>query len=251
MELSPRTTPGASVTRSKTCWRLEIPSGKSSSYRLAQLDDYTTRPRNKFPWVAPITLSLRARVSSNSIPGTWGFGFWNDPLSSLIGLGGMTQPLPVLPNAAWFFFASADNYLSFRDDKPSNGILAATFHSPNIPSIFLMPGLLLLPIMAFRPWSRWLRAKISRIISEDSINIDIDVTQWNKYLLRWEKNKVIFEINGHPIFITPVSPVGPLGLVIWIDNQYAAFLPSGKIKAGTLENQASAWMEIEGIDIQS
>jgi hypothetical protein len=251
MEISPRTTPGSSVTRSKTGWRLQIPAGKSSGYSLAQLDDYVTRPRKKFPWDTPTTLNLRARVSDYSISGTWGFGLWNDPFSLLLGLGGMTRPLPVLPNAAWFFYASPDNYLSFRDDKPSNGFLAATFLSPKIPSICLTPGLILLPILAFRPGSRWLRAKLNRIIGEDSTGINIDVTQWNEYLLHWEKNRVIFEINGHPIFMTAMSPVGPLGLVIWIDNQYAAFLPSGKIKAGTLENQAPAWMEVDGIKISS
>jgi hypothetical protein len=249
MKLFPRSSSDASVTQSNGCWRLEIPAGKSSVYRLAQLDDYAHRIRNNFPWRVPTTLSLRARVSDRSIPGTWGFGFWNDPFSVILGLGGMKRPLPVLPNAAWFFHASPDNYLSLRVDKPASGFLAATFSSPRIPSIFLTPGIFLSPLLVSPARSRWLRAKLNRIVKEDGTQIKIDVTQWNHYLLRWERNIVLFEINGQPILNTLISPLGPLGLVIWIDNQFAAFTPSGKLSAGTLENQAPAWMEIDGIEI--
>jgi hypothetical protein len=43
---------------------------------------------------------------------------------------------------------------------------------------------------------------------------------------------------------TSVSPRPPLGLVIWIDNQFAAFTPEGKVGFGVLKNEA-AWLEIE------
>ena len=251
MEVEPHTTTGASVEQSETGWRLQIPAGGSSTYRLAQLDDYTARRRSGFPWAAAATLSLRARVSSNSIPGTWGFGLWNDPFSAFIGLGGMKRPLPVLPNAAWFFHASSENYLSFRDDKPANGLLAATFHSPVIPSMFLIPSLVFAPLLLFKPSARWLRTRFSRIIIEDGCPVDIDVTRWHDYLLRREMEAVKFEINGQSIFTTTVAPLGPLGLVIWVDNQYAAFMPSGQIRAGVVENQVPAWMEIDNLTVQT
>ena len=251
MEIFPRTSSDASVTQGNGCWRLEMPAGKSSVYRLAQLDDYGDRLRNKFPWSSPTSLSLRVRVSGNSIPGTWGFGFWNDPFSLFFGLGGMKRPLPVLPNAAWFFHASPANYLSLRVDKPVNGFLAATYSTPRIPSIFLVPGFFLAPLLLFQTLSRRIRTILKWIIKEDSTQIKIDVTQWNHYFLKWERNNVYFEINGQPILITRISPQGPLGLVIWIDNQFAAFTPSGKLSAGTLENQVPAWMEIDGIEILS
>ena len=142
MELTPHSTSRASITQSETGWHMQIPAGLSSNYRLAQLDDYAVLHRQKFPWVTPTSLRLRVRVSSNSIPGTWGFGFWNDPFSMFLGLGGMKRSLPVLPNAVWYFYASQENYLSFRDDKPSNGLLAATFQSRNIPSFYYIPGVL-------------------------------------------------------------------------------------------------------------
>jgi hypothetical protein len=247
MELSPRVTPGASVTRSKTGWRLEIPAGNSSSYRLAQLDDYAALHRHDFLWINPASLSLRARVSNKLIPGTWGFGLWNDPFSFFTGLGGMTRPFPVLPNAAWFFFASPENFLSFREDKPPNGFLAATFRSPHLPALLLSPAIFLLPMLFFHPATKWVRSKLRRLILEDSVAIEIDVTEWHDYHLRWKGDKVSFEVDGLPIFETSQPPKGPLGFVIWIDNQYAAFTPAGKISAGTLENPVPAWIEIENL----
>src|SRR5512144_3136865 len=114
--LIPRTTSGAQVVRlTSGGWRLEIPAGSAGRYRLAQLDDYSNLPRRAFPWQAPLSLSLRARASQSSLPGTWGFGLWNDPFALSLGFGGERR-IPALPNAAWFFFASAPNYLSLRDD---------------------------------------------------------------------------------------------------------------------------------------
>jgi hypothetical protein len=104
--------------------------------------------------------------------------------------------------------------------------------------------------MLFKPTARWLRRILRRIIEEDGHKVNVDVTEWHDYLFRWNTDNVVFEIDGHPIFSTPVSPLGPLGLVLWIDNQYALFDPTGKIKAGTLENQVPEWMEIEGLEIR-
>jgi hypothetical protein len=52
------------------------------------------------------------------------------------------------------------------------------------------------------------------------------------------------------VFESPVSPNPPLGLVIWIDNQYAAFTPDGKIGFGVLKNPEPAWLEIADLKIK-
>jgi hypothetical protein len=46
-----------------------------------------------------------------------------------------------------------------------------------------------------------------------------------------------------------VSPNPPLGAVIWIDNQYAAFTPEGKIGFGVLDNPEPAWLEIKDVEV--
>jgi hypothetical protein len=247
--LSQLSSPQSVISKSASGWRLEIPSGISTQYRLAQLDDYASLKRGDFIHQTPTSLSLRARTSSNSIPGTWGFGFWNDPLSSIMGLGGMERPLPTLPSAAWFFYGSNENYLSFRNDKPPNGFLAATFSSPQIPTLLLTPAIAMSPLLLFKSSAKWIRHQLSRHIFEDSTLLNIDVTQWHLFQIHWENNQVSFEVDGKSIFNTEISPKGPLGLGIWIDNQYAAFTPSGKIKAGTLENPVPAWLEIENLII--
>jgi hypothetical protein len=51
-------------------WRLQIPAGQLSRYRLAQLDDYHGLGRGAFLWQPPLRLSLRARACAEMIPGT-------------------------------------------------------------------------------------------------------------------------------------------------------------------------------------
>lgn len=226
-------------------WRLEIPAGPGDHYRLAQIEDYTGLRRHEFPWKSPVVLSLRARASHRQIPGTWGFGLWNDPFAVSLGFGGASRALPALPDAAWFFFASPPNYLSFRDDIPAQGALAATFESPGIPALFLAPAGLALPLALFPAAARLLRRAARRIIRQDAGALPLDPTQWHDYHLDWHAEGVIFKVDGDVVFTTSVVPSSPLGLVIWIDNQYAALPPDGRLAYGNLANENAAWIEIE------
>ena len=63
------------------------------------------------------------------------------------------------------------------------------------------------------------------------------------------ERRVSFRVDGTLVFESSVSPNPPLGLVIWIDNQYAAFTPEGKIGFGVLENPEPAWLEVREIDL--
>ena len=49
--------------------------------------------------------------------------------------------------------------------------------------------------------------------------------------------------------ILRIAPHGRLSLVIWIDNQYAALPPVGRLRYGTLPNPAPAWMEIRDFEM--
>jgi len=75
--------------------------------------------------------------------------------------------------------------------------------------------------------------------------ISVDPTQWHNYRLDWSLKRVSFEVDDVQVFESAVSPNPPLGLVIWIDNQYAAFTPEGKIGFGVLANPEPAWLEIK------
>ena len=255
-----RATPNASVQVTQNGWRLGIQKGDSLSYRDAQLDDYSGLPRHKFPH-RTLSLSLRAKASSSSIAGTWGFGLWNDPFGMSLGFGGSPFRLPMLPNAVWFFYGSKENYLSFKtggfdtgekNTRPTqppavNGFMAQTFRSPKFHPL-LIPAGLTLPFSPLRKTSRKL---LSKVINEDSIALSVDVTQWHRYRLEWSLKRVLFYVDDAPVFESPVSPNAsrPLGVIIWIDNQYAAFTPEGKIAFGVLEGEEE-WLEIEDLEIK-
>ena len=256
LELQTRQTPGASLVNTPSQgWRLSIPAGQAGAYRWAQLDDYLHRARGSFLWKPPVRLSLLARVSDNAHQGTWGFGFWNDPFTASLGLGGMAKRLPALPNTAWFFFASPQNYLSVEDRLPARGFLAATFRSPLIPPVLLAPALLSLPLLFWPPSAIWLRRLASRLIKQSAVALDLDATRWRRYELLWAKDQVTFTVEDPSVpgsrltHQTAVSPKGQGGLVIWIDNQYAAFKPNGRLAYGTLPNNQTAWLELEQIQV--
>jgi len=89
---------------------------------------------------------------------------------------------------------------------------------------------------------------MSRVIAEDGVALSVDPTQWHRYRLDWSLKRVSFEVDEVQVFESHVSPNPPLGLVIWIDNQYAAFTPKGKIAFGVLPNE-DAWLEVTDIKI--
>jgi hypothetical protein len=276
-QLTPRHSQGAGVevlTHGSSHYLLSIPAGEADRYRIAQLDDYTQLARGKFPLRFPLGLKLSARTSSDSIPGTWGFGLWNDPFGLSLGFGGNPFRLPALPNAAWFFGASSENYLSFKDQYRSerseaqsrggeiaaNGFLAQAFRSPKFHLRLIPAGLAL-------PFSRkTTRRLLGKVIEEDGLQLwspaardesrqrdpglrRVDPTEWHRYRLDWRAERVSFEVDDVLVFESPVSPHPPLGLVIWIDNQYAAFTPAGKLGFGVLENPEPAWMEVKDIEV--
>ena len=239
---------GKVARRGDAGWHLEIPPGGAGRYRLAQLDDYAATARSDFPWSAAMRISLRARASSRAVPGTWGFGLWNDPFGLAV-IQGSRMRLPALPNAAWFFFASPANYLSIRDDLPAHGQLAATFAAPRKLPIQLLLGLPLFSL-AFVPWAaRRLRRWLRDYVRQDSRAIDLDPTQWHAYELERRPDRVIFKVDGQVIQETETAPQGSLGAVIWIDNQYASWRPDGRIAYGTLENDEAAWLQIDSLEV--
>lgn len=231
-----RTTEGASIDKTEKGYILRIPSGDSSAYRFAQIDDYFGLKRKDFPHHS-LTLSLRARTSALSLPGTWGFGLWNDPFGASLGFGGNKFRLPTLPNAAWFFGASKENFLSFQNDKPANGFIAQSFRSPKFHPRLIPAGLVF-------PFSKKQTRKLmGKIIEEDSKTVDVDTTQWHSYRLEWDQERVLWFVDDIQIFESQVNPNPPLGLVIWIDNQFASFTPDGKLSFGVLAGD-EAWLEI-------
>lgn len=250
-DLRSRTTPGATVEATAPGrWRLTIPSGSAESYRLAQLDDCAASSRRALPWRPPLRLELQARVSAVRLPGTWGFGLWNDPFALRIGLSGATRRLPALPQAAWFFHAPPPNYLALWDTHAAQGLLAATFRSLDLPAPLLALGFPALPLLAW-PWAaRCLRGAARLLVHEYASALRTDPTAWHCYTLDWRTDHVQFHLDGALCGKTDVVPRPPLGLVLWIDNQYASFPPTGRLSFGRLPTPAPACLELADMRVE-
>ncbi len=249
LKLDPHLSSGAQITPlGENSWRLSCPGGPAGQYRLSQLDDYHQSRRSGFPWSAPCRLTLEARASANHLLGTWGFGFWNDPFGLSIGFGG-TRLLPSWPDAAWFFFASEHNHLSFRDHLPAAGALAAVFRPPAIPLWVLAPGAVAAPLLFWRWFSRLARRLAAKLVQEESVLLGPDMTDWHRFELVWEADGLQFLLDGKIVQETHLTPRGPLGLVLWLDNQYAAWHPDGSLKYGTLET-GPRWVEIRKLAVE-
>jgi hypothetical protein len=229
----------------------ELSAGAARIYRVSQWDDYSHLHRKDFPHHPPISISLQAKVSEESLPGTWGFGLWNDPFSLGIGVKGSGVRLPALPQAVWFFYGSPKNDLSFQSKAAANGWMASVFTSKSVPSILLPLGLTFLPFLTVKSTARWLRKLASSFIQDDFVRLDMDVTAWHTYRLDWLPDQVCFYVDGVAIFSSSLSPKPPLGLVIWIDNQFAAFTADGSVVFGTEANPVPASLEINGFEITS
>ncbi len=219
------------------------PRGSAKQYRLAQLDDYQALRRAAFPWSPPATLSLQARISRKRLGGTWGFGFWNDPFGLAMGAGSKFLRLPALPQAAWFFSASPKSYLSLRDDFPANGFFVQALRSATMSPRLIVAGL----TFPFAP--KTTRQMIRGSIDENAGRVDVDPLDWRSYKIEWQASRTRFFVDDELVRESPVSPKPPLALVLWIDNQYAAFEPNGKLRWGVEASSTDGWLEVRALEV--
>jgi hypothetical protein len=225
---------------------LDATSGEKDGtvpYCNAQLDDYHVD--DVMRWQPPVRLGVRARFShgAEQLLGTAGFGFWNDPL-------GMTGNKRLrLPQAVWYFFASPPTDLAFALDVPGNGWKAATLDAAT-PLTLLLSPLAPLAFVALR-WG-WLYRKLwpiaQRLWRIDERPLDMDLRQWHDYELTWTKHQVTWQVDGACTFRSTRAPKGPLGLVVWIDNQFMVATPHGRFRHGTLAT-GPQWLEIEWLAV--
>jgi hypothetical protein len=245
MNLTPRLSRDGRLVKTAGGWQLGIPAGAAGRYRVSQLDDQAGLPRRAYRWRPPLDVSLRARLSTRSAPGTWGFGLWNDPYGFSFGPGERFLRLPALPQTAWFFGASPKNYLSFRNDKPANGFFAQALSSPRHSASLILAGLAL-PVAP-----RTTRRILSQIIKEEAADVSSDPSQWHNYRIQWTTAAASFWLDDTLVLESSVSPAPPLGLVVWVDNQHASFDPLGRVSWGMEANPADVWLEVEDLQLSA
>lgn len=219
----------------------------SRQYTNAQIDDYQGRPRSQFPWRPPLRLSVRVRFShpAGQLSGTAGFGFWNDPFL-------MTGArLPALPRAIWFFYASPPSNMKLDLETPGYGWKAATIDAMHWPFLLLLPTApLAIPLMNIRRLYRALWPVGQRAIGVCEALVDVKMTTWHTYVIEWKTEIAHFSVDGRSILRCNTSPRGPLGFVMWFDNQYAIVTPWGRFDYGWLGAPGRQWMEVDWLRIE-
>jgi hypothetical protein len=231
--------------------RLLNTDASARHYTDAQIDDYQGLSRRRFLWHPPLRLTVQACFShpaendSAGIKGTAGFGFWNDPFL-------MTGArMPALPRAVWFFYASPPSNMKLDPDTPGYGWKAATIDA-------MRPNALLLAPVA--PWAvllmnvptlyRLLWPIIQRAVHVKESAVNSEMTEWHTYVIEWGVQQSQFIVDGVSILKDAPSPRGPLGFVMWLDNQYMIVAPWGRFGWGLLSIPGRQWLEVDWLRIE-
>jgi hypothetical protein len=219
---------------------------RADQYSNAQIDDYQGLPRRRFVWRPPLQMVVRARFSrpAGELKGTAGFGFWNDPF---LMTGGR---VPALPRVAWFFFASPPSNMKLDLETPGYGWKAATLDAQRPGALLLAPlAPLAVLLMNLRPLYDALWPPIQRALHVAEAALALDMTAWHRYALEWERERAVFRVDGDLVLEAP-APRGPLGFVMWMDNQYLVATPWGRLRWGLLAAPGRQWMEVDRLSIE-
>lgn len=239
--------PGSRIETTDSTWRF-INAPRNEGYTDAQIDDYQGLRRRAFKWTPPVTLRVRARFShpAGALNGTAGFGFWNDPFM-MTG----ARP-PALPRAIWFFYASPHSNMKLDLHTPGHGWKAATIDARRWSFYALAPTApLAIPLMHIKPLYRALWPLGQRAIAVSEAAIDTGMTAWHTYELHWGKTGATFNVDNEPVLTCPTPPRGPLGFVLWIDNQALTVTPWGRFGWRTVALTEEQWLEIDTLEITS
>lgn len=245
-------TGAASLEAAASRLRFAVTDASSKRYSNAQVDDCRGVPRSRLLWRPPLRLTVRARFSASEahLRGTAGFGFWNDPFL-------MTEPrLPALPRAIWFFYAGPASNMKLDRQVEGHGWKAATIDASRPSALAWLPAApLLVPLMNLPGVCRALWPHIQRSLSIREARLGLDMSCWHTYTLQWAAEQsrfsVVSEIMSEPqLVLQAPSPRGPLGFVMWLDNQYLVVTPWGKLRWGLVQIPGRQWMEVDWFRIE-
>jgi hypothetical protein len=231
--------------------RLELPPMPAQRYANAQLDNYHAGQRGflgrlRLPSRPPLRLSLRARASHADPRGTLGFGFWNEPFTLS---GGVLSA----PNALWFFYASPPSDMALVPGVPGWGWKASSLHTGRWPGWLIAPGALAAAALMQLPGlGRPLMGLARRFLRayESPLN-GVSLADWHAYQLDWLPSEAVFYVDGQLRLRTPAPPAGPLGFVLWVDNQYAIASNDGRFGFGKCPTTEPQWLEIEALRLEA
>jgi hypothetical protein len=225
-----------------------LPPGR---YTNAQLDDYHDLsgrlPRRRpLTGAAPLRLSLRARASHAAPTGTLGFGFWNEPFS-------VTGSVLSAPSVIWFFYASPPSDMALVPGVPGRGWKAATLTTGRWPSLLLAPGALGAGLLTRLPGLGRPVMNLARrfVQAHEAPLADVPLDEWHVYEIDWRETEARFRVDGQERLRAPAPGKGPLGFVMWIDNQFAIASEDGHFGFGVQPLAAPQWLEVTDLRLRS
>jgi len=225
--------------------RLTLPPGLRRAYADAQLDDYGGGRRRRLSDRPPAHVRLRARASHPQPSGTLGFGFWNDPFT-------LSGGVLAAPSTVWFFYASPPSDMALAEGVPGRGWKAATLNAGRYPGLLIAPAALAAIALTRLPG---LGAPIMRLArrfvqAQEAPLDDVRLTDWHVYEIDWLEREAVFRVDGVERLRAPAPPRGPLGFVLWIDNQYAIASREGRFGFGLCEVRAAQWLEVDALTLR-
>jgi hypothetical protein len=218
----------------------------AAQYTDAQIDDYQGLARRDFLWRPPLQMMVRACFShpTGKLRGTAGFGFWNDPFM-------MTGwRWPALPRVIWFFYSSPPSNMKLDLHTPGHGWKAATLDAIRWPFFALLPTApLAMPLMNIDLLYRTFWPIGQKAIHVSEAIVPVEMTEWHTYVIDWQQKTAHFMVDGETILECQTPPRGPLGFVLWLDNQYMVATPWGSFKYGLLDTPGRQWLEVNQLTI--
>lgn len=218
----------------------------TTAYTNAQIDDYQGLARQNFRWRPPLCFTIRARFSHSvaQLQGTGGFGFWNEPF------GFSQQRWPSLPRAIWFFFSSAASNMQLAYQIPGHGWKAATIDAWRLRFFLLLPAAPLgMVFMRNRFFYRWLWPFAQAAIQVNESLVTVDITDWHTYTIEWRAKTASLLVDQQPVLVCTTPPRGPLGLVIWLDNQAMTVTPWSLPHQQLVAANHHQWLELAWLKI--
>jgi hypothetical protein len=91
---------------------------------------------------------------------------------------------------------------------------------------------------------------IQRAINVREAVVEASMDAWHTYAVEWGERRVCFSVDEEPILEDAPSPRGPLGFVMWLDNQYMVATPQGRFRWGLLDVPGCQWMEVDSLTIE-
>lgn len=231
--------------------RLWLPATPPRKYTNAQVDDYQgfTHGRllgaPRFANRPPLRLELRARASHSAPLGTLGFGFWNEPFS-VRGAALST------PNVVWFFYAAPPSDMALVKGVPGWGWKAATLNTGRLPGLLVAPAALAAIALTRVPGLGRPVMRLARrlAVAHEALLTGVALDSWHHYQLDWFPGEARFSVDGVERLRSPAPPAGPLGFVMWIDNQYAVASEAGQFGFGVTALPEPQWLEVDAFRLE-